>query len=399
LDLEEGHIGKLVDDLGGSGAEVAAASLWAQSLMDRRSAQFLAGREAGWVREQMPVSVMSAEEVARVLEGMTEEVERPRTIVEAGAIPPLVRLLGSGRGREAEFAAGALWGLALRSENWKLVLEAGGIGPLVALLSSGKGAEADYAASTLRNLTLRPNSQKLIVQAGVVGPLVRLLSSGKGGEAENAAATLWHLAQRAETRPMIADAGAIPPLVMLLSSEKGVEALMAAGTLAGVAEYAENLHRIATTPRAIPLLVRAGLRVGEENVPGMLSRLSADPALARLFDQSLVRTRTLLATRKDMLQSHLKRLEKWYPALADEIRGYESFDAWKVHVERCDLRRLLLSWRRGVVEAENAASDLEATSLREKMADGTAVVAELPPTNTSSSDGGEVAAASGLGPR
>jgi hypothetical protein len=83
----------------------------------------------------------------------------------------------------------------------------------------------------------------------------------------------------------------------------------------------------------------------------------------------------------------------------DEIRGHESFDAWKVHVERCDLRRLLLSWRRGVVEAENAASDLEATSLREKMADGTAVVTELPPTNTSSSDGGEVAAASGLGPR
>jgi hypothetical protein len=127
--------------------------------------------------------------------------------------------------------------------------------------------------------------------------------------------------------------------------------------------------------------------------------MSADQALARLFDQSLVRTRTLFATRKDMLQSHLARLERWYPALADEIRGYESFDAWKVHVERCDLRRLLLGWRRGVVEAENAASDLEATSLREKMADGTAVVAELPPTNTSSSDGGEVAAASGLGPR
>ena len=85
----------------------------------------------------------------------------------------------------------------------------------------------------------------------------------------------------------------------------------------------------------------------------------------------------------------------------------ESFDAWRVHVERCDLRRLLLSWRRGVVEAENAARDQqrasESAAKRVKVVDG-AAVAELPPTTTtnsssSSDDGGEVAAASGLGPR
>jgi hypothetical protein len=36
--------------------------------------------------------------------------------------------------------------------------------------------------------------------------------------------------------------------------------------------------------------------------------------------------------------------------LVGEIRGYESFDAWKVHVKRCDLCRLLLGGRRGVVD-------------------------------------------------
>jgi hypothetical protein len=80
-----------------------------------------------------------------------------------------------------------------------------------------------------------------------------------------------------------------------------------------------------------------------------------------------------------------------------------SFDAWKVHVERCDHRRVLMSWCRGVVEAENAANDQrrasESAAKRVKMADGTAVVAELPPTTMGSSDGDEVAAASVPRPR
>jgi hypothetical protein len=101
-------------------------------------------------------------------------------------------------------------------------------------------------------------------------------------------------------------------------------------------------------------------------------------------------------------QRDLGLLERWYPSPSAEIRGYASFDAWK-HVERCDFRWLLLGRRRGVVEAENAARNQrrvsESATECVMVADGTAV-AELPPTtNSSSSDGGEVAAASVPRPR
>jgi hypothetical protein len=479
LDLEEGHIWKLVDDLRGSGAAVAAASLWAQSLMDQGWGFILAEHGAEWVLSRMPVSVMSAEDVARVLEGMTEEADRCQTIDKAGAIPPLVGLLGSAKGREAEFAAGALRGMAFRAVSWKLIAgaggipplvrllfsakgaeaenaagalwnlvgcaeiqemsaEAGGIEPLVRLLSSAKGAEAENAAGALWKLAGRAEIQEMIAVAGGIPPLVRLLSSAKGAEAENAAGALWKLAGRAEIQEMIAEAGGIEPLVRLLSSAKGAETELAAGALCCLAERTENQElialaggigplvrmvshsrdfggtsaagalvrlsccpgsrfRIAATPGAMSAIFLAILKRPCSDSSSLVDYWHADPALAWAFDESLLRTRTLLATRRCVDSHALALLRRWYPALADEIREYESFDAWKVHVKRCDLRRLLLGWRRGVVDAENAASDQrrasESAAKSVKMADGTAVVAELPPTSSSSThDGGEVAA-------
>jgi hypothetical protein len=76
-------------------------------------------------------------EVARVLEGMMEEEEeadRRQTIAEAGAVPALVGLLSSGKGEEAERAAGALWNLAVGENNRQRIGEVGGIEPLVRLL-------------------------------------------------------------------------------------------------------------------------------------------------------------------------------------------------------------------------------------------------------------------------
>jgi hypothetical protein len=519
LDLEEGHIGKLIADLGGSGAEVAVASLWAQSMMDEAYADWLSLRGASWVRSRLPVSVMSEKEVDQVLEGMTEGADRCRTIAEAGAIPPLVGLLGSARGREAEFAAGALCGLAEDGRNLKAMANAGAVGPLVRLLSCRKGAEAENAAGALWGLCGRYEFQRFIAEAGAIPLLINLLSSGKGAEAENAAGALWNLADRAEIQELMADAGAIPSLVKLLSSVKGAEAENAAGALGKLAQRAENqeliaeaggvrllvrllsfrkgaeaenaagalmrlanqsdhrgemvedgaieplvkllssprgdqasnaagaiwhiclaaenreivaeagaigplvklssswkkaealrarsaLHlllrhpgnwpHIVTTPAAIPGLVRCALDQPSLGFAELLDQLCELPLLVRTFHQSLLRTRTLLASWKDMDAAQLDLLGRWYPALADEIRGYESFDEWRVHVERCDLRRLLLSWRRGVVDVENAARDQwrasESAAKRVKVA----VVAELPPiTTNNSSDSGEVAAASG----
>ena len=56
-------------------------------------------------------------------------------IAAAGAISPLVNLLGGDRGDEAqEEAAGALYALAGNAGNRLEITEAGGIGPIVQLL-------------------------------------------------------------------------------------------------------------------------------------------------------------------------------------------------------------------------------------------------------------------------
>jgi hypothetical protein len=437
LDLEEGHIGKLIGDLGGDGAEVAAASLWAQAMMDWCNCLPLEEFGPEWVRERLPADQMTENNFARTVEGINVGSTRLDTIVRAGAIPPMVSQLRSARGREAENALGAL--CVVGTEYSGAVVASGALPALGGLLGSSRGRESEFAANlvaitapydevgelmeaiprivrqlssangsnvtsaarALVALSPRPGVADRIVQAGALSPLVRLLASTNAQVAESALQILVGLGETEAHRQSIVEAGGIEPLVKLLSPPDTNRAGYASVVLLLLADHLENLPRIAATPGAIPSILNAAVECPNIDIAELLDRMRADPALAWAFDQSLVRIRTLLASWEDMDPDQLDVIERWYPALADEIRGYESFDAWKVHVERCDLRRLLLGWRRGVVEVENAASDLEATSLREKMADGTAVVAELPPTNTntSSSDGGEVAAASGLGLR
>jgi hypothetical protein len=465
VDLEAGNIPALVKDLEGVGAERAAASLWAQSMMDSEWAYMLAMYGPAWARDQLPPFGMEETDVRRVLEGMTGASERSRTVVELGAVSPLTRMLASPEGREAELAAGTLRCLAVRAENQELIVKAGAIGPLVRLLESSRGEEAENAAGALWSLAapekneqaiaeagaigplvkllsaskaaenaagalwslaVRAENQELIVKAGAIGPLVRLLESSRGEEAENAAGALWSLAARDRQQGLIGEAGAIPPLVAMLSSPKGREAEVAAGALRILAHREENRVSIAdagsislfvsmlSSPkgREAEIAMGALLNLAEQdrnedaiaaagavgplvrladsskgleavNAQALLSRLAhrtdrlahmagaiprlvhsvMDPLIwgshsllrrlqARqdLFDDAFVHTRTMVATLPALDEDSLTALSKWYPELADEIRRSESFEAWKIHVKRCDDRLLLLSWRRGVVE-------------------------------------------------
>jgi hypothetical protein len=157
---------------------------------------------------------------------------------------------------------------------------------------------------------------------------------GKGAEAENAAAALgslawgWRIGLRRRE-----------PLVKLLMCSEARDLL------------SWDLPHIVTTPGAIPGLVHGALKDRFSLLPDLLDRLRADPALAWAFNQSPLRTRTLLVTREDKNVIDLIQLARWYPALADENRGYESIDTCK---EGCDLLRLLQGGRRGVVDEQRA---------------------------------------------
>lgn len=140
-------------------------------------------------------------------------------IIAAGAIPPLVALMGA---QSTEWVvmlvAGALQNLSTNNAgNTTKIINAGAISPLVALLSALRPAAVqEKAAGALQNLACNnASNQLIIVAAGAIPPLVALL----GGRQSTAAArvqavgALQNLSSNnnADREAEIIAAGAIPP--------------------------------------------------------------------------------------------------------------------------------------------------------------------------------------------
>ncbi|KAG1660384.1 hypothetical protein FOA52_007289 [Chlamydomonas sp. UWO 241] len=141
--------------------------------------------------------------------------ERVAAVTSAGAIPPLVQLLGSGSAAEVqEKAAQALWGLSrVDAMNAVAIAAAGAISPLVQLLGPGSPAGVrEKAAGALETLAKNRENAVTIVAAGAIPALLQLLSRGSSAEATSAAAALWCLSQNDENAAAFAAAGAFPLL-------------------------------------------------------------------------------------------------------------------------------------------------------------------------------------------
>ncbi|KAG1680569.1 hypothetical protein FOA52_015016 [Chlamydomonas sp. UWO 241] len=177
-----------------------------------------------------------------------------RVIGAAGAIPPLVLLLGPGSSDPVHTcASAALANLAYAAENAAIVAAAGAIPPLVLMLGPGSSAVIQKnAAAALGNLAMNAESSVIIAAAGAIPPLVQLLGRGSAAEVQQqAAGAHWSLADIPENQVAIATAGGIPPLVQLLGSLPR----NAAGALLRLAMNADNRVAIAVAG-AVPPLVR-----------------------------------------------------------------------------------------------------------------------------------------------
>lgn len=148
------------------------------------------------------------------------------TLLRAGAVPALVRLLGSDASVPTHAAASALRNLAANHNQAQLAIaQAGAIAPLIHLLAhSDRGVQAQ-AASALGNLAGDSSQnhfakQVTIAQAGALSPLVRLLTTDNAEVREASASALRMLAtNNADNQVAVAHAGAIHPLVQLLRDE------------------------------------------------------------------------------------------------------------------------------------------------------------------------------------
>jgi hypothetical protein len=122
---------------------------------------------------------------------MNLALKQPATqaeIAKGGAIPLLVEMLGDKEGLMEE-VAGALTNLADTNEdNQEAIGKAGAVAPLIKLLGSGvRKSGQEEAAGTLMNLAASEANKAKMVSAGVLGPLLALLSTGTVATQEHAA--------------------------------------------------------------------------------------------------------------------------------------------------------------------------------------------------------------------
>ena len=211
---------------------------------------------------------LKAAEALAVL--VSRSAENRKAVTDAGAILPLVRLLGEGsRAREntpQERAAAVLADLARLGENKTVIVESGGVYSLVAMLGSGSCESAQtHASGALWQLASLGGNRKAIVEAGAIPSLVRLLAAESMDVQRFSAGTLWHLASNADNKVAMVAAGALEPLVNVLGSKNAEAREYAAAVLSILAKSQGGARAKGGTKRAI---FRAG------GIPPLVTLLS-----------------------------------------------------------------------------------------------------------------------------
>eukprot|EP00900_Chrysochromulina_parva_P014719 jgi/Chrpa1/23248/Chrysochromulina_OHIO_Genome00027473-RA len=219
-------------------------------------------------------------------------------LAAAGALPPLVAMLGDGTAEERAAAAEALGKLARNDANKAAIAAAGAIEPLVALVRDGDREGKVNAAGALGNLVAGDDAIKAamaaagaiellvtlvrdsdargkayaafvlgnlaggddaivaaIVATGAIEPLVALVRDGDAEGKADAAFALWSLAVGDDAIKAIAAAGAIEPLVALVRDGDAEGKAYAAGALWSLAAGDDAIKAAIAAAGAIEPLV------------------------------------------------------------------------------------------------------------------------------------------------
>ena len=145
------------------------------------------------------------------------------SIVAAGAVPPLVKLLSFNVVADVQAeAAGALGRLAYDTSTHRVIVEAGAVGPLCGLLLSCTAGmtEKKSAVMALSHLAFQDEEcQEKIASSGAIAPLVQLLMADDEGMQELAALAIGNVTSLTPRNAELAIGhGSIPPLIRLLST-------------------------------------------------------------------------------------------------------------------------------------------------------------------------------------
>lgn len=140
-------------------------------------------------------------------------------IAEAGAVPPLVKLLSSTDGKTQEHAVTALLNLSIHERNKGLIVQLGAIHPVTELLKHGSMEARENSAATLFSLSVIDENKVKIGASGAISALVDLLRDGTIRGKKDAATALFNLSMCQANKARAIRAGVVPLLLELLVDE------------------------------------------------------------------------------------------------------------------------------------------------------------------------------------
>ncbi|KAI4383847.1 hypothetical protein MLD38_009643 [Melastoma candidum] len=210
-------------------------------------------------------------------------------IAEAGAIPFLVRQLGTTDSSTQEHVVTALLNLSICEENKGSIVSLGAVPGIVHVLRIGSMEARENAAATLFSLSVIDEFKVIIGASGAIPPLVTLLSEGSPRGKKDAATALFNLCIYQGNKGKAVRAGVVPTLMQLLTEPGSRMVDEALAVLAILASHSEGRTAIGVA-RAVPVLVelvRNGSARNKENAAAVLVHLSTGDQLHLVEAQEL----------------------------------------------------------------------------------------------------------------
>ena len=261
-------------------ASLAAMAVWRASEANQQIKVMMA--EAGAITPLVgmlgSVSTEMQMTAAGALASLAQDsLENQLAIARTGAIAPLCSLVREGASETKETCAQALWSLSAdNAANKATIAKLGGIEPLVALLVSG-GTEKShrYASGALSSLACKHAENRSSIAKRLV-----VLLNGKGVErGMRVLSAVSHLCiDHPANQVAIAKAGGIPPLIVWLNHVNEECQKVASKAMLSLAANNATAQSMITRLDGIPAiiaLVRRSAVVAQENATQALWHLAS----------------------------------------------------------------------------------------------------------------------------
>ncbi|KAE8021995.1 hypothetical protein FH972_007836 [Carpinus fangiana] len=159
-------------------------------------------------------------EAAREIRRLTKSSQRCRRQL-AQAVNPLVAMLRAGYPESHEAALLALLNLAVKDEQNKIsIVEAGALEPIISFLKSEDLNLQEYATASMLTLSASTINKPIISASGAIPLLVEILRDGSPQAKADAVMALSNLSTHPDNLQVILETEPIPSIVHLLKSFK-----------------------------------------------------------------------------------------------------------------------------------------------------------------------------------